>query len=126
MTSEHENRPLRVTPLPAWRGRRITRWLSGSVLLGLVALAASGSVACAEEDFQCCECFFPQCIDTMGVGAAQRPCSCTQAYSYEACGKFCAQDAPATLFLAGFTSCGTASSSLAKDSCSIGNPVGAR
>jgi hypothetical protein len=125
MTSERAPLNPRVTRPSASAGRRVARWLSGSLLLGLVALAASGSVACAEEEFQCCECFFPQCIDAMGTGVAQRPCSCTQAFSYEACGKFCEQDAPVSLFMQGFTSCGKASSSLAKDSCSIGNPVGA-
>jgi hypothetical protein len=93
-------------------------------MLGLVAFAASGSVACAQEEFKCCECFFPNCSDANGAAAPQRPCSCTQLYTYEACGKFCEQDAPSALFMGGFTSCGSASSTLAKDSCSIGNPVG--
>ncbi len=125
MTSERPPRPLRPTRRRVPAGQSVTRWLSGSLLLALVAFAASGSVACAEEEFKCCECLFPQCVDAMGAGVSQLPCSCTQAYTYEACGKFCEQDAPAALFLAGFTSCGKASSSLAKDSCSIGNPVGA-
>jgi hypothetical protein len=103
----------------------LTRWLSGSVLLVFAALAASGSVACAEEEFKACECFFPQCMDAMLVASPQLVCDKTRTYTYETCGKFCEQDVPVSLFLSGFTNCGTASSSLAKNSCSVGNPVGA-
>jgi hypothetical protein len=93
-------------------------------LLFLAAFAASGSVACAQEEFKCCECFFPNCIDSTGAPLPQKPCSQAQVYTYETCGKFCEQDAPVALVLAGFTNCGVASSSLAKNSCNIGNPVG--
>jgi hypothetical protein len=122
MTSE--NTALMRTQGPRRSPRsRIARWLSGSALLLLVALAASGSVACEQEEFKCCECFFPSCQDSTMNVVPQLQCSCTQIFSYEACGKFCEQDAAVALFMGGFTACGTASS-LAKDSCSVGNPVG--
>jgi hypothetical protein len=103
----------------------LARWISGSALLVFAAFAGSGSVACAEEEFKACECYFPQCTDAMGTSGPQIVCDKTRTFTYEECGKFCEQDAPAALMLGGFTGCGKASSSLAKNSCSIGNPVGA-
>ncbi|HEY3500048.1 MAG TPA: hypothetical protein VGK73_35405 [Polyangiaceae bacterium] len=102
------------------------RLSTSALLLAAACLVLSGGLACAEEEFECCECFFPQCVDAMGTGAPQRVCSCAAPFTYEACGVFCEQKAPADLYNQGFTGCGSASSSLAKDSCSIGNPVGAK
>jgi hypothetical protein len=121
MTSDRAKRPSRF-------GARLSalfKLSASATLLISACLVLSGGLACAEEEFACCECFFPQCIDPMGSGAAQRVCDCSTSYTFEACGLFCEQTAPANLFNQGFTNCGTASSSLAKDSCSIGNPVGA-
>lgn len=110
-----------------WFTIRTTFQVSTSaVLLAGACVVLTGGLACAEEEFECCECFFPQCTDAMGMGAPQRVCSCAGPFTYEACGVFCEEKAPADLFNQGFTGCGNASSSLAKDSCSIGNPVGAK
>jgi hypothetical protein len=124
MTSERAHGTVPTRPAAAPWFRALAKLASGAVLVGFACLAISGSLACAEEELECCECFFPQCLDSMGSGSPQRVCSCEGPYTYEQCGLFCKDTAPVDLFAQGFTNCGVASSTLAKDSCSIGSPVG--
>ncbi len=102
------------------------RYLTGSTMLVLACLVASANISCAEEEFSCCECTFPNCLDGMGASASQRYCVCPSTpYTYESCALFCRDQAPLDLKAAGFQMCGTATTTLAKNSCSIGSPVGA-
>lgn len=145
MTSEH--------PKPARSARR-SRWVrffgpvfTWSTLLGVSGIgAASGTVACAEETFQCCACKFSNCMapDAANPGsmipAPVDSCDCKQEYTYESCGVFCYETLPAQLKAkeaAGqLSGCGapdakgvytitpSQNSVLAKNSCEPGSPVG--
>lgn len=105
--------------------RRVARLVAGSLLAGGLALALGTSAGCiADQEFKCCECTFPTCVDGSGTAAPQDVCACTQSFTYEECGLYCRDAAPIALFNQGLQSCGTATNSMAKDSCSTGSPVG--
>jgi len=105
----------------------LARYLTGSTMLAIACLVASANISCAEEEFNCCECDFLNCTDSMGTTAAYPYCVCpAKAFTYESCALFCRDQAPLDLKAAGFTGCGTANTTLAKNSCQVGSPVGTR
>jgi len=128
--------------------KRFARTITWATMVGSVGLMLSGAIACAEETFACCECKFPTCQAPdpanpgAGIPAPQTVCTCGQEYTYETCGTYCFEQVPsellakeAAMVLMPMT-CGTPDASgnyvitpqtgtvLAKNSCSVGSPVG--
>jgi hypothetical protein len=105
--------------------KRAGRLAAASLMCGALALSLFTSAGCVgDEDFKCCECTFPSCVDMNMMPVPQDLCVCTQTFTYEDCGLYCRDTAPVDLWNQGLRGCGTATNSMAKNSCSVGSPVG--
>jgi hypothetical protein len=121
MTSESVQEPTPRT-IGAWARALV---LALSLLCGGFTLSLFTSTGCVgDEDFKCCECTFPSCMDSAMASAPQDVCVCTQPFTYEDCGVYCRETAPLDLWNKGLRGCGDANNSVAKNSCSTGYPVG--
>ena len=129
---------------------RLSKWLakclSLATLVAATGVLGAGGMGCAEETFKCCECRFtipPECTVTDPAVIASEFILCTcrdEAYTYEECGVYCKNQVPATLAVtpevigpaarppltcsAPVAMVQAPLETLAKNSCSVGTPVG--
>jgi hypothetical protein len=128
------------------RNKWLAKCLSLSTLLAAAGVLGAGGMGCAEETFAFCECRFtmpPECLPTDPAVVASEFILCTgrdEEYTYEECGVYCKNQVPAILALTPEVIGPTARppitcsapvampqapvETLAKNSCSVGTPVG--